>query len=62
MGGVLVLFVVALFGLAVHEVFFVETFNLRKDSWSCTENHREARMVGKVVMPVTICDNWKRNG
>lgn len=32
---------------------------LKKDEWSCTHTHREMRMVGKILVPVDVCDTYQ---
>lgn len=51
-------------GLALYDGATAETFELRKDQWTCAKSHTESRMVliGKVVAPQsqTVCDVWQR--
>jgi hypothetical protein len=55
-------------GVAAYQELGRPTFDLKKDDWSCSENHVESYttliMVGKVMVPQThvstVCDNYRR--
>lgn len=61
---ILVAFVLVFAGFSIYDSYTAETFSLRKDSWNCTQSHKETylQVVGKVMVPVTrtVCDNYVR--